>query len=377
MSLITRCPACETMFKVVPDQLRISEGWVRCGQCSEIFNASQNLVAGEPVRTEAPTPPPAPPQPAVQTGTAHQLPDTPAATVPMPVPPPQPEFESPQDSADSPGRQQFEQKVWDLEPAAADPLPEPALPATSEQADPSHPGEAQAAAAPAFSPVEPVWTPEPPAADERNVAGNTALQADAFGINTVAAQPETHPRAESSDTEDDPPFSFMQQARGSRFWRRPQVRLALAVLALLLTGMLVGQVVVHERNRLVLLEPATRPVVEAVCRLAGCEIGALRQIESVVIDSSSFGRLRADAYRLAFSLRNQAPVDIALPAIELSLTDTQDQAVIRRVILPAEYGAPGTVLPAGADWNGALAMNIRPGAGTDRIAGYRLLAFYP
>jgi predicted Zn finger-like uncharacterized protein len=34
MSLITRCPACGTMFKVVPDQLRISEGWVRCGQCS-------------------------------------------------------------------------------------------------------------------------------------------------------------------------------------------------------------------------------------------------------------------------------------------------------------------------------------------------------
>ena len=34
MSLITRCPACGTMFKVVPDQLRISEGWVRCGHCA-------------------------------------------------------------------------------------------------------------------------------------------------------------------------------------------------------------------------------------------------------------------------------------------------------------------------------------------------------
>ena len=43
MSLITRCPACQTMFRVVPDQLRISEGWVRCGQCDEVFDASQNL----------------------------------------------------------------------------------------------------------------------------------------------------------------------------------------------------------------------------------------------------------------------------------------------------------------------------------------------
>src|SRR5665647_163510 len=44
MSLITRCPACETLFKVVPDQLRISEGWVRCGQCDDIFDASLHLL---------------------------------------------------------------------------------------------------------------------------------------------------------------------------------------------------------------------------------------------------------------------------------------------------------------------------------------------
>src|SRR5438045_1501637 len=43
MSLITRCPACGTMFKVVADQLRISEGWVRCGHCAEIFDATANL----------------------------------------------------------------------------------------------------------------------------------------------------------------------------------------------------------------------------------------------------------------------------------------------------------------------------------------------
>ena len=43
MSLITRCPACTTMFKVVPDQLRVSDGWVRCGQCNEVFDANANL----------------------------------------------------------------------------------------------------------------------------------------------------------------------------------------------------------------------------------------------------------------------------------------------------------------------------------------------
>src|SRR5690606_19827611 len=45
MSFITRCPSCDTTFKVVPDQLRISEGWVRCGRCQEVFDASQALEA--------------------------------------------------------------------------------------------------------------------------------------------------------------------------------------------------------------------------------------------------------------------------------------------------------------------------------------------
>ena len=42
--LATRCSACDTVFRVVPDQLRVSEGWVRCGRCSEVFNALEGLV---------------------------------------------------------------------------------------------------------------------------------------------------------------------------------------------------------------------------------------------------------------------------------------------------------------------------------------------
>jgi predicted Zn finger-like uncharacterized protein len=44
MSLVTRCTACGTLFKVVADQLKISQGWVRCGQCAHVFDAQANLV---------------------------------------------------------------------------------------------------------------------------------------------------------------------------------------------------------------------------------------------------------------------------------------------------------------------------------------------
>ncbi|HNJ46417.1 MAG TPA: zinc-ribbon domain-containing protein, partial [Ottowia sp.] len=44
MSLITRCPACATTFKVVPDQLRIAAGWVRCGHCQQVFDAAAHML---------------------------------------------------------------------------------------------------------------------------------------------------------------------------------------------------------------------------------------------------------------------------------------------------------------------------------------------
>lgn len=45
MSLITCCPACQTMFKVTGDDLRVSDGWVRCGYCDGVFDASLHLQA--------------------------------------------------------------------------------------------------------------------------------------------------------------------------------------------------------------------------------------------------------------------------------------------------------------------------------------------
>ena len=43
MSLATRCTSCGTAFRVVQDQLKVSEGWVRCGRCNAVFNALEGL----------------------------------------------------------------------------------------------------------------------------------------------------------------------------------------------------------------------------------------------------------------------------------------------------------------------------------------------
>lgn len=97
MSLLaTRCPECGSVFRIVEDQLKVSDGWVRCGHCSQVFNAREHLGTLEeppaasafdadaaPHTDEPAAQPPAPAAPAARW-------EPPAAYVPPPVAPPPP-----------------------------------------------------------------------------------------------------------------------------------------------------------------------------------------------------------------------------------------------------------------------------------------------
>ena len=299
MSLITRCPACGTMFKVVPDQLRISEGWVRCGHCADVFDASAHMQ-GEAA------------MPAVQ------------ATAPSPMPQPEP------------GLQQ---------------APEP-------EHEPEH-------TPPPLVVIDFLVEPLVPREPAPQVSYLDAVDE----LSRVQKAP-----AEDAPALDD--VSFVQQARRKAFWRRPLVRATLGLAACVLLVALVLQIAVQERERIAAAQPALKPLLQQLCEPLKCTVGPPRQIEAVVIDGSTFSKLRGDAYRLNFTLRNQAATDIAMPAIELTLTDGQDQPVVRRVLTPADLGAPSATLVAGADWTGNFAMSVA-GNGAGRVAGYRVLAFYP
>ncbi|KGM39904.1 hypothetical protein JY96_07330 [Aquabacterium sp. NJ1] len=80
MSLATRCSHCGTIFKVVQDQLKVSEGWVRCGRCNEVFNALPALFDLDKD--------PPPPRPAQVSAPAVSTPE--ARTPPQPTPAPEP-----------------------------------------------------------------------------------------------------------------------------------------------------------------------------------------------------------------------------------------------------------------------------------------------
>ena len=223
---------------------------------------------------------------------------------------------------------------------------------------------------PSAASSEPQWV-EPAPVDVLPPVAASTLPAH---IPRADSAPEFQPTKAGEDT---PEVSFMRHGSKPSIWRKPVVRTILLLLVLLLVAVLAAQFLRHERDRIVSMEPSTRPVLAALCAWSGCELAPLRQIESIIIDSSSFSRIRGDNYRLAFSIKNNAALAVALPAMELALTDGQDQAVVRRVITPADFGAASPVLAAGSDWSGSLSLSVKATPNVDRFAGYRLIAFYP
>lgn len=174
------------------------------------------------------------------------------------------------------------------------------------------------------------------------------------------------------------PVTFLQTgAARAGIWAHPVMQAVLALATVLLTLGLALQVVLHERDRIAAMDPGSRPALRQLCRLFGCTVQPWRQIEQIVIDSSSFTKLKDGVYRFGFSLRNAGDTSLAMPALELTLTDGQDQPLLRKVFLPDQLGAQASrVLRAGAEFQGLLTLGLDVDV-WQTLSGYRVLVFYP
>lgn len=350
MSLITRCPNCLTTFRVVPDQLRISEGWVRCGQCQHVFDANAALVASE--------------------AAAHPIPAPATALIPTPtlIPEDVPVPREPVQPAKAAG-----QPVGEFGAAASVDLA--AIDAQANES-PASSGIAECPAGGASPIAESSLEVDLDLGLEGEIDGESGGDKDS-DINgdlrpTPVPTESAHQLPSAAVGEN---VSFMRRMPQKSSWQRSSFRAALALLALVLLAALGIQVAVQERDRMAALLPQAKPALQWVCQRLNCTVSNLRQIESVVIDSSSFNKIRPDAYRLGIVLRNTSTVDIAMPALELTLTDSRDQPVMRRVLQASEF-SPVEALGAASDWTGSVAITVR-GNGSDRFSGYKVLAFYP
>jgi hypothetical protein len=173
--------------------------------------------------------------------------------------------------------------------------------------------------------------------------------------------------------------SFVRQADRAARWRRPGVRLALGGVALLLAATLAAQVAHTWRDRLAARAPALAPLLAQGCEWLGCDVGPARALEALSVESSGLVRVeRSNLYKLQVSLRNRAEHAVAVPALDLSLTDARGELVARRVFLLTELGESAATIAPGRDLALQATLQSMASSGEPRvIAGYTVELFYP
>lgn len=393
MSLATRCPACGTVFRVVPDQLKVSDGWVRCGRCSDVFDASNalfdldsgSLAQRPPAPTAAPMPPAdatngEPQARAAIRAAADMPPPTPTDASPADPRPGEIPSASPVTTADA--RADGSAPAADAsapEETAAPPSAAPGAPAASVDVAPPKPAPidstpadlARADFAPADSatgksnsvepaPSEPV--PAEPASAE--AASAEPAPAEPASAEAAPAEPATPPQ---------PLPGFLVRAQQRQAARRRQ-RLPLALAAAALVLLLAGQIGLHFRDLIAVSWPATQPVLAAACRALGCELRAPLAIEQVSVESFTLRRIEGThSYLLQLALRSRAPHDVRLPAIDLTLTDLQGRTLVRRMLDARDLGAAGDRLAPQRE----LTLQALVDLGELPVAGYTAELFYP
>ncbi len=282
MSLKTRCPACDTVFKIVPDQLKVSKGWVRCGRCAEVFDAAAHAAASD---------------------NANSWPQS------------------------SPSKASVQSKTVIAKNAEITP---------------------------------------------KNIT--------AEAVNTPAID-DLLPTKDKLETD----LTFVRVAKNKAFWQQSKVITSLRAACVALVSLLFVQVVFSQRNHLVAAHPPLASSFESVCQAIGCKIEPFRNIDAYKIDSSSFQKAlavavdpaQADVFALKITLKNNSDLPLAMPAVELTLTEAGDKPVIRRVLLAKELGFNGATLAANADWTGDITLAVTTKPVMPLVSGYRVLLFYP
>lgn len=351
MSLATRCTSCGTVFRVVQDQLKVSEGWVRCGRCDEVFNALEGLFDLE--REPLPEAPQVAASTAQKPGVVFDEPQ--GAAEPAPEDGQWPHT-SPLDDWDRSLAERIEAELLSPRSRAQEPLTQ-------------FPPDAQGQA-PEFSNAR--WDAEL----LTDVAAQETQVID-YRLDQDADEPDERAFDRVAERAAEPPLSptFVRDADRQARWQRPGVRALLGGTVMLLMAALALQVTHHFRDTVAARWPGTQPALTAWCEVLECTLEPPRRIEHISVESTTLARANGttDAFRLSVNLRNRGELPLSVPSVDLKLTDGGGSLVARRVLSPRDFGSTLAALAPGSDTTLQLLMST----GNLGVTGYTVEVFYP
>ena len=330
MSLATRCNSCNTVFKVVQDQLKVSKGWVRCGRCDTVFNSLEEL------------------------------------------------FELNGDTIIG-GIRQPSQRSPEAQPegaaTSADEFADGGF--LSGSSDEREDGFSRSLFSTLLS-----GTTKTPAAfvkpEDRNEFADAKFDSDllgdddgpGLGVPPPAPQKQYVPPQPSENVP-----TFVRHADAQARWKTPRARLLLSMVSVLLSVTLALQVAHQFRDRLAAESPSARSFLTQWCGWVGCQLSAYRSIKDFTVENSALTRVPGggDVFRLSVTLRNRSSLTLALPSIELSVTDTAGQLIARRSLTVADFQPlQDTVKPSSEVPLQLLLKSLNP-----NVNGYTVEVFYP
>jgi predicted Zn finger-like uncharacterized protein len=306
MSLVTRCPKCQSDFVVKLEQLQALDGLVRCGACAHIFDGFATLQSQLPTLTQRPG-----------VGSVVRADSTAPTLTTTPVP--APAISSTSASIPTPSSA-LAPTVLRHRAERSEPRAFSESESHAERAEPRETPRSTQRFSFSAQTAEHEHTQEQERSDAM-IVGESRLRGD--GASVGRTQPEF-----LVDEVDTPRLKLLLWGLGS-------------VLAL---ALLMVQLAYVYRNDLASLVPAWRPALESLCVKLQCEVSLRRHLERISVSVIAFERQSAadqDAksaeMTLKFSLRNRFNQAQPWPYLSLELTDASGTIVLRKRLSPNEY----------------------------------------
>lgn len=391
MALATKCPHCQTTFRVAHDQLKLRAGLVRCGTCKEIFNGVEHLLRPEqlPQSSAVQNSPVTPPNPssnsaaamAEETHDQSRIEPTPAA--------PATSVTHAADSIKINEATTTANAADDLPPVAAADLSVAASP-SQITIESSHNDPLQRmtlmdiagydelgdddAARPEVTGPHPLPQQNADAPDELSQA-----------IEELQRRPWRRAKkgAASKDADDAYDAEFAEPAFVKRARQQERINHLLRILmpatSCLLLIMLFAQGAYAFRNQLAASYPQTLPALAKACEFIGCQVDRPSQIDAVSLESSELQALPSapNTFVLTTLLRNRSTTVQGWPNIELTLNDGNEKPIARRVFTPREYLPSVQELKKGFALNSEQQIKLFFELPQLKASGYRVYLFYP
>lgn len=151
------------------------------------------------------------------------------------------------------------------------------------------------------------------------------------------------------------------------------------VLFSLILAILAGlQTLYAKRTQIAANYPQYKPLLIQACAALHCEIALPKNLDLLAIDDSDMqeDENHQDVIKFTSLLINNANYAQAYPDIELTLTATDDQPVLRRLIKPIEYTKTVSNTSTGIAAREEVRINLAINVKDLEVTGYRVLLVY-